>query len=541
MEDRNNRAQGLTAKSATIIFIVFFFAQLLCMALLEAIGGASLRPLEEFLIPIIGCFVMVSMAFRLIPEDIKGNVPTSAAWTLGHWGNLVKGLGIGCAIGVASYLWNLMSPSHSSSNSSQRHLVEPILQMVVTPGAQQILAILLFVLLGPICEEMMFRGILYGGYRKSFGPWWALLITTAVFVAIHFPYYIYVPYRIVPYIVASLALLWCRLHWKAIGPAIAAHSGINIVVAVIPSLIFTWQHDFYESGVAEYKASNFNQAIATLTHAIQLGDRSSSVYIYRGNAKLEENDLDGAISDYNKAIDLNPYDGAGFLNRGLAKRRNGDFEGAIADFDEVIALDPKHGKAYDERGLAKVSEAKLEAAVTDFDMAIELNPTNSVYYNNRGLARVREADLDEAVLDFDMAIQLNRTNSMYYNNRGWAEFLKSDFNSSIADATRSIQLDPNVGEAYGTRGWTRYMAGDVSGAVEDCNRATQLYKQGSAPFFHDQGLLDFIAKDYKKAIADWQNAIEQEPDFKNELLPWIEKAQKIAEAGQKKVSPDSLH
>lgn len=292
MANGNNRTQGLTAKSATIIFVAYFFAQLLCVALPEAISGASLRPLEEFLYPIVGFVVMVCMAFRLMPEDIKKNGPTGAAWTPGNWGNLVKGLGIGCVIGVGTYLWDGMSPS---------------------------------------------------------------------------------------------------------------------------------------------------------------------------------------------------------------------------------------------RGLAKVSEAKLEAAVADFDMAIELNPTNSDYYYNRGLARVSEAKLDEAVLDFDMAIQLNRTNSMYYNGRGWAEFLKGDFNSSIADATRSIQLNPNDGYGYGTRGWARYMAGDVSGAVEDCKRSTQLFKPGSALFLYDQGLLDFIAKDYKKAIADWQSAIEQEPDFKNELQPWIEKAQKIAE------------
>ncbi len=532
MVNENKRTPGLTAKSATIIFVTYFFAQLVCVVLFEAIGGVSLRPLAEFLSPIIGCAVMVSMVFRLIPEDIKRNDSTGAAWTLGNWVNLLKGLGIGCVVGVGTYLWDRMSPSHSISNLSPRHLVEPVNQMVVTPGGQQILAIVLLVLLAPVLEEMMFRGILYGGYRKSFGPWWALLITTGLFVAIHFPYYIYVPYRIVPYIVASLALLWCRLHWKAIGPAIAAHSGINLVVVVIPSLIFTWQQALYESGVAQYKASNYNQAIANFTHAIRLGGRSSSVYIYRGNAKLDEGDLDGAISDYNQAIELDPYNGAGFLDRGLAKRRNGDFEGAIADFDQVIALDPKHSKAYDERGLARAGEVKLEAAVSDFDMAIELNPTNSAYYNSRGLAKVDEAKLGEAVLDFDMAIQLNRTNSMYYNNRGWAEFLKGDFDSSIADATRSIQLDPNVGEAYGTRGWARYSAGDISGAVEDCKRSTQLFKQGSASFLYDQGLLDFIAKDYKKAVADWQNAIEQEPDLKKDLLPWIEKAQKNSEAGQ---------
>jgi hypothetical protein len=38
-------------------------------------------------------------------------------------------------------------------------------------------------------------------------------------------------------------------------------------------------------------------------------------------------------------------------------------------------------------------------------------------------------------------------------------------------------------------------------------------------------MLEFIAGNYKNAIADWQNAIQQDPNDKPELQPWIEKAQ----------------
>jgi tetratricopeptide (TPR) repeat protein len=104
--------------------------------------------------------------------------------------------------------------------------------------------------------------------------------------------------------------------------------------------------------------------------------------------------------------------------------------------------------------------------------------------------------------------------------------MTSDFASSITDATRSIHLDPNLGDAYGTRAWARFRNGDISGAVEDGKNAIQLAKRDSGEFFRDEGLLDFIAGDYKKAITDWKNAIGEDPDFKKELQPWIEKAQR---------------
>ena len=166
----------------------------------------------------------------------------------------------------------------------------------------------------------------------------------------------------------------------------------------------------------------------------------------------------------------------------------------------------------------------------DYLNAARLNPTNSRPLFELSVADCQILNFNEAITCLTHAIELDPTNSLYYNNRGWAEFLKGDFESSITDATRSIQLDANFGYAYGTRGWARHMMGDVSSAVEDCKKATQLFKPGSAAFYHDQGMLDFIAKNYTQAITDWQNAIKQEPDLKEELLPWIEKAQKISGA-----------
>lgn len=623
-----HRSKTLDAGSATLIFLAFFFPAVLIGAFFEILARTSLAWLGDFICPIIACLAMVLAAVRLIPTDIKNVGPTGAAWVLGRWENLIKGLAVGCIIGGFGHALGALNPPHVRYNGQ---FADPIVRAVVTPGVQQVLAIVALALLGPAVEEMMFRGILYGGYRKSFGPLSAAFVTTVLFVAMHFGYYIYAPYMIFFYIVSALALLWCRLRWNAIGPAITAHSGINLASAVIPSLIFTWHHAFYEKGLAEYKASNFNQAIVSLTHAIQLGDNSSSVYVYRGNAKSMKGDLDGAISDYSMAIVLNPKDSHAFYDRGLAKHNKDDFEGAITDYDEAITLNPKDSRAYHDRGLAKVGEDNFEAAIADFTAAIELNPTNSSYYNDRawaefkkgdfgfsiadatrsiqlgnnssavyiyrgiaksgagdvdgaisdyskaieldpkdstafydrGLAKNRNTDFEGAIADYDKAIaldpansaayddralaelgdgkleaamadideaiKLDPTNSLYYNNRGSVEFQKDDFESSIADATHSIQLDSNAGYGYGTRGWARYMIGDISDAVEDCKRATQLHERGSAPFYDDQGLLDFIAKDYTHAIADWQNAIEKQPDLKKDLQPWIEKAKGLEE------------
>ena len=234
-----NRSRTLNVRSAAIIFATSFIAPMSVGALLYAISGDRIGPLPDFLFPIVGIVVMVFVARILIPEDLKKAGPTGAAWVPGGWDCAMKGLVIGSFLGLGPLLLNALYypyPIHT------HQMADPIQNMVITPGVQQLAAIAGLVVLAPVSEEMMFRGVLYGGCRKSLGPLLAASITTGIFVAIHLGYYIYAPFKIVPYIVVSLALLWCRLKWSAIGPAIAAHGGYNLVAVVVPSIHWTLQH-----------------------------------------------------------------------------------------------------------------------------------------------------------------------------------------------------------------------------------------------------------------------------------------------------------
>jgi membrane protease YdiL (CAAX protease family) len=77
---------------------------------------------------------------------------------------------------------------------------------------------------------MLFRGLLYGGYRRSFGPNWAAVLTTLLFFLPHAPRSVLSAVGI-----AGMALmaLWFRLRSAAIGPAVAAHMGYNSAMAAV--------------------------------------------------------------------------------------------------------------------------------------------------------------------------------------------------------------------------------------------------------------------------------------------------------------------
>jgi membrane protease YdiL (CAAX protease family) len=247
-----NLPRTLNARIATIIFVVYVAVQVVGGALMTEVASAiaaaqgihnprqvklileTLDPTGLILSFMLGGIVMVFTAFKLIPKQLKDTSPTGAAWVLGRWDAVRKGLVIGLIIGVCDQTFILVAKHFVAWRN-----LDPVTRMANTPGLPQAVWIVGAVLLAPFVEEMMFRGVLYGGYRKSFGPVWAAVSTTFIFVAIHFSYYIHAPSNAIGIIVVTLVMLWCRLHWNAIGPAIAVHIGYNFMAALV-TVLWTW-------------------------------------------------------------------------------------------------------------------------------------------------------------------------------------------------------------------------------------------------------------------------------------------------------------
>ena len=90
-----------------------------------------------------------------------------------------------------------------------------------------IATILLVGIVGPMAEEIFFRGFVLPGLVKKFGIIWALVISSVVFGLFHID-----PATVVPTFTLGLALGWVYIKTGSIWPAMFAH-GLHNTVAVL--------------------------------------------------------------------------------------------------------------------------------------------------------------------------------------------------------------------------------------------------------------------------------------------------------------------
>ena len=161
--------------------------------------------------------VVLLLARGWFGDHLRDGSRNGAAWLPG----CVRHMGVAILMGVVlgwGHLWLtvLLTPTQASG-------VGPLTEMATKPGLSRTLWVLLALLWAPPVEELLFRGVAYGGLHRSWGPVWAAVVTTVVFVGLHIgEIWYFWPAALSLTVMASMALA-LRLRTQAMGPPVALH------------------------------------------------------------------------------------------------------------------------------------------------------------------------------------------------------------------------------------------------------------------------------------------------------------------------------
>ena len=91
---------------------------------------------------------------------------------------------------------------------------------------------LLVVSVGPLVEELLFRGVLLSAFSRYLGAAGSVVLTALVFACVHLPDLSFLWYALPNLALLGLVLGWLRVQSGSIWPAVLAH-GMNNLLAVV--------------------------------------------------------------------------------------------------------------------------------------------------------------------------------------------------------------------------------------------------------------------------------------------------------------------
>lgn len=194
----------------------------------------------------------------------------------------------------------------------------------------------------------------------------------------------------------------------------------------------------------------------------------------------------------------------------LQQRKNED---ALKRLNEAIQDNADYTEAYKDRCLALVRIGQFGRALVDCTHAIHLKPDDYLQYRYRGDASAGLKQWDDAFAAYNEAIRLKSDDSAAYNQAAWAAENESRYDLCVEKATRGIRLTATSAALWHNRSYCYEHLQKYDLAAADATHAIALTRDPKD--YNHRGSIYSEAKQYQKALDDFNEAIRLKPDYKD--------------------------
>jgi tetratricopeptide (TPR) repeat protein len=297
---------------------------------------------------------------------------------------------------------------------------------------------------------------------------------------------------------------------------------------------------FYVKGMAEMLKGNYDNAILSLTDAIDHNNSDERYYLSRADALLIQGKFSQALEDYEEANIIRP--GCGDLGIARTCAATGETEKAFqyltshlrSEFrlpESILTKDPALDPLkqtdewltlwqkdwYDDFGKAEAEVEYMTRKKTP-EMALEyLNPLQAAFQNKAEYYALRagvymlEENYAAAVADYSMALSLDKNEPGCYLNRGLA-FLRSEkFRNAADDFSKGLRLEPARFSFYPERAKAYAGISDYKAAIGDAEFYLT-YFQEDQQAISLCGELNFQNEDYINALKYFNRNLKSDPN-----------------------------
>ena len=211
---------------------------------------------------------------------------------------------------------------------------------------------------------------------------------------------------------------------------------------------------------------------------------------------------------------------AGNIFKAVFENYNAHYEKALKQIDKSRKKNKTYFPIYLIKGNILNNLENFEAAEIEYGKAIELAPKSPLPYLLSGLFYQKNDQPEKAIDDYSKAIELDPHSAICYYERGFVNCVQKNYLSAIKDFSGASKEYPEwgksaiVNEAYFSRGVQRTHKKSYKRAVLDFNKAIEINPDYLDSYLN-RGIAYRNLKSYRKAIKDFNTCIEKRKNFKD--------------------------
>ena len=312
-------------------------------------------------------------------------------------------------------------------------------------------------------------------------------------------------------------------------------------------------HIYVHLGAAYIGMKTYQQAIEALQHAIAQDADLVDAHYNLGYAYVEQGTYDQAIPHLERAIAIAPHLKRAHYNLARAHRELGNLEAATNAVTETLRLDPNYQPAHEladtikqahyNSGITHLNDERYSEAVTAFQNAITLDSDFAAAHYNLGLAYLKMEAYPRAVPSLEKTIALDSNHKTAYHTLALAYLGQQELGKARDAAKEALKIDANYQSAHSLLAaidpsytppetvdtapseteqttdpqidpsYTPPETADTAPSETEQTTDPQPDTKSRQQMHHELGAAYFDAKMHAEAIAEFQKAIDIDPDF----------------------------
>jgi tetratricopeptide (TPR) repeat protein len=266
----------------------------------------------------------------------------------------------------------------------------------------------------------------------------------------------------------------------------------------------------FERGLAHKAMNDCFHAVGDFSAAVSGAPDVAPILLEKAQCLIDLDQPEEAARSVERALLAAPGTPRAFVLKGVIYEKGGFLARAEDEYSRALYYDPVYPAALDKRAGVLLKRGKPREALADLDLLVRIEPQRPDVLVSRARLNMKLRQYDRSLEDYSRAESLVGGDEAIVKEKVQALFKTGRPGSALADISRYAAQHPDDFEGQILQARAHILLKDFAKA-EAILRAVFARIPSCAPCYLCSGLIARLGKDWDKALADLNRAVNLDP------------------------------